>query len=102
GMRIILYDNAPYHSAARAGWMCRHFGIEDVAILDGSLAIWKAEGRPVESGWRTPVPGNFRERPVGRSVRTRDDILRNLEGGDALLIDARGTARFSGAEKDPR
>ena len=47
GSRIVLYDNSPYRTAARAWWMLRVFGAHDVAILDGGLAKWQAEGRPV-------------------------------------------------------
>ncbi len=50
--RSSLYDNSPLHSAARAWWLFRLFGAHDVAILDGGLAKWKAEGRPIESGKR--------------------------------------------------
>src|ERR1700733_12871124 len=38
GNRIIVYDNSPYHSAARAWWMLKLFGAHDVALLDGGLA----------------------------------------------------------------
>jgi len=102
GMRIVLYDNTPYHSSARAWWMCRHFGIRNVAVLDGNLDLWKAQGRPVEAGWVTPAPGNFDAAVPDDSVRTADDVLRTVESGGAVLVDARGAARFTGAEGDPR
>jgi len=51
GSRIVVYDNSPYKSAARAWWMLAQvFGAHGVAILDGGFAKWQAEGRPVESG----------------------------------------------------
>ena len=50
GNRIVVYDNSPLHSAARAWWMLKTFGAHYVAMLDGGLQKWKAEGRPLASG----------------------------------------------------
>ena len=48
GTRIVVYDNNRYSASARAWWMLRVFGHPDVAVLDGGLAKWQAEGRPVD------------------------------------------------------
>ena len=50
GSRVVLYDDSPLQSAARAWWMLTIFGAHEVAILDGGIAKWKAEGRPLETG----------------------------------------------------
>jgi thiosulfate/3-mercaptopyruvate sulfurtransferase len=50
GKRIIVYDTVGLFSAARAWWMFRVFGHDDVAVLDGGLTKWKLEGRPLEEG----------------------------------------------------
>ena len=47
GSRIVLYDDSPWHTAARAWWLLTLFGAHDVAILDGGIAKWRAEGRPL-------------------------------------------------------
>ena len=44
--RIIVYDNSPIRTAASGWFMLRHFGAERVAILNGGLQKWSAEGRP--------------------------------------------------------
>jgi thiosulfate/3-mercaptopyruvate sulfurtransferase len=99
GDRIIVYDNSPVRTAARGWFMLRHFGADNVAILDGGFQKWQAEGRPIESD--EPAPRNVRwdiaERPG--SVLGKRDIL---AGVDAPLLDARGKARFDGSEADPR
>jgi thiosulfate/3-mercaptopyruvate sulfurtransferase len=41
GCRVVVYDNSPHHSAARAWWMFRVFGQHQVAILDGGLGKWQ-------------------------------------------------------------
>src|SRR5215218_722976 len=63
--RIVVYDNSPLRTAARGWFMLRHFGAGRVAILDGGMQKWLAEGRPTESG--EPRPRNARFDAVERS-----------------------------------
>lgn len=101
--RVILYDNSPTHSAARAWWMMRLYGVGSAAaILDGGLPKWIREGRPVESGWPVIPRGNATARRAEGQVRTKDDLLTNLDNHAAQVLDARGAARFTGEEKEPR
>ncbi|MFN5818935.1 MAG: sulfurtransferase, partial [Novosphingobium sp.] len=53
GSRIVIYDDSPVKTAARAWFMLKLFGAHDVAILDGGIAKWKAEGRPLAEGRET-------------------------------------------------
>lgn len=101
--RIIVYDNSPIRSAARAWWMLRLYGVgAQVAILDGGMTKWLAEGRPVESGEAPPPPGSVVARRVATGVRTRADMIANVESGAEQVVDARGAGRFAGAEPEPR
>lgn len=111
GNRIILYDNSPHHSSARAWWMFTLYGIPDVAILDGGLAKWLAEGRPIESnvesstaGTITPIrPRHFTVREDRRAtIATLEQVAANIDSQEAQIVDARGPGRFTGAEKEPR
>ena len=96
--RIIVYDNSPTHSAARGWWMMRVYGLgASAAILDGGLPKWLAEGRPVDSGLPAIPPGNAVARLDRAQVRTKADILANLDSGAVQLVDARGAGRFTGA-----
>jgi len=99
GDRIIVYDHTPLRSATRAWWQLRHHGAQHVAVLDGGLGKWLAEGRPVESGPARARDASFAGRPShGRHV-TKGDILAGL---DTPLVDARDAKRFSGESSDPR
>jgi thiosulfate/3-mercaptopyruvate sulfurtransferase len=96
--RVVVYDNSPLRSAARGWFMLRHFGADQVAILDGGLQAWLAEGRPIDSG----EPGR---RDASFDPLERDEIVTReqlLSGVDAPLLDARGKARFEGREPEPR
>lgn len=101
--RIVVYDNSPVHSAARAWWMLRIYGVgARAAILDGGLPKWLAEGRPTEGGTPTPPAGNAVARLDRAHVRDKAAMLANLESGAAQVIDARGKGRFTGEEAEPR
>ena len=102
GSRIVLYDNAPHYTAARAWWMLRLFGAHDVAILDGGLAKWQAEGRDVASGKESLRHRHFTVWADDKSVRNLDQMKANLDSGAEQVLDARSAARFSGEEPDPR
>eukprot|EP01035_Chromulina_nebulosa_P013790 gene13790-18274_t len=102
GSRIVLYDNSPLHTAARAWWMLRTFGAHDVAILDGGLAKWQAEGRPTASGKETLRHRHFTVWADDSGVRTLDQMKANIDSGAEQVVDARSAARFTGEEPDPR
>ena len=97
--RIIVYDNSPLRTAARGWFMFRHFGAEQVAILDGGFQKWRSEDRPVESGEARPRQARFDARSSEGEVVTKGEIL---AGAGAPILDARGKGRFEGTEADPR
>lgn len=100
--RIVLYDDSPLHSAARAWWMLRLFGARHVAILDGGLAKWRSEGRATQAGHAATAPRSFDAALDRAGVRTLDDVRAIVTTGDVQLVDARGPARFAGEEPEPR
>ena len=102
GNRVVVYDNSPYHSAARAWWMLKLFGAHDVAILDGGLAKWRAEGRPMESGKPTVRHRHFTVWDDRSAVRDLDEMKKNLETRAELVVDARSAVRFRGEEPETR
>jgi thiosulfate/3-mercaptopyruvate sulfurtransferase len=102
GTRIVLYDDAPHHTAARAWVMLRSFGFTDVAILDGGLEKWRTEGRALETGPASPRPRHVTPRDTGIGIRDMTAIARAIESGTEQVIDARSAARFTGEEPDPR
>jgi thiosulfate/3-mercaptopyruvate sulfurtransferase len=97
--RIVVYDNSPTRTSARGWFMLRHFGAENVAILDGGLGKWIGEGRPVEVGAPPERTARF------EAVERRDEVVTKRQVASGLgmpLVDARGRPRFEGTEADPR
>ena len=103
GKKVIAYDTAGIFSAARAWWMFRIFGHDDVAVLDGGFPKWKAEGLPVdEDPPGKPQERHFSSRFQSMMVRDKGAVLDAVKTGKAQIADARSPGRFSGTEPEPR
>lgn len=96
GSRIVVYDQSPYKSSARAWWMLRTFGAHDVAILDGGFAKWRAEARATESGKPSVRHRHFTAWNDAKTVRTIDQMKANVGARTEQVLDARGPQRFAG------
>lgn len=102
GSRVVVYDAQGLFSAPRVWWMFRAMGHENVAVLEGGLARWIAEGRPVESGWVQKPHGEFKAHPDPDLVRNLDQVRAGLEDGSVQVLDARAADRFAGVAPEPR
>lgn len=102
GSRIVLYDDSPLHTSARAWWMLHLFGAHSVAVLDGGIAKWRAEGRDVASGKEVLRHRHFTVWKDEAFVRTQAQMAALGESGAEQIVDARSSARFEGREAEPR
>jgi thiosulfate/3-mercaptopyruvate sulfurtransferase len=103
GAHIVVYDTTGIFSAARVWWTFRAMGHRDVAVLNGGLRKWKAEGRPLEDG--APVKRYERHfTPLQNTeiIRDIDEMQVLLRKPDAQIVDARPAGRFEGREAEPR
>jgi len=100
--RIVAYDNNGMLASARAWWMLRAMGHNNVAVLDGGLAKWQREGRPVENKTVTPQPSHFHAHLDYSLVRNFEQVKANIGTHEAQVIDARSAGRFAGTEAEPR
>jgi len=102
GHQVVVYDALGLFSAARVWWTFRLMGKMDVAVLDGGLPKWVAEGREVED-----LPPMVRDRhmTVSRQAGLVKDVTQVAHAaklGLAEVLDARGAARFAGGVAEPR
>ncbi len=102
GHQVVVYDGAGLMSAARVWWLFRLMGQENIAVLDGGLPKWQAEGRQIED-----LPPVIRDRHM--TVRVQNHLIRDVTQVSAAaklhdheIIDARSASRFAGAEAEPR
>jgi thiosulfate/3-mercaptopyruvate sulfurtransferase len=100
--RVVAYDDQSGAVAARLWYLLRASGHDEVAVLDGGIAKWQAEGRPLESGTVTPSPERFAARLREGWVVARDEMA-GLDPS-TLIIDARAGERYRGETEpiDPR
>ena len=102
GDRVIVYGGKGMSASARVWWTFRAFGHDRVAVLDGGLARWRAEGRPVEAGEKAAAPRSFTAHFRPELVRDLGQGRDNLERPREQLVDARSAGRFAGTEAEPR
>jgi len=101
--RVVLYDDSYVKTAARAWFVFRHYGLSEVAVLDGGLAKWRSEGRAVETGQTTGMAAaEFVAEGGAGDVRSKAEMLANLDTRAEQVVDARGAKRFTGEEADFR
>lgn len=101
--RVVIYDQAPHKTGCRAWWLFRLFGLGNVALLDGGMAKWLAEGRSVAVGEPVePDDGGVLVEKNAARVRDLAQMKAIVAKGGSQILDARSAARFSGAEPDPR
>jgi thiosulfate/3-mercaptopyruvate sulfurtransferase len=107
--RIVVYDQGTSYAAARAWWVLRYFGAQDVRVLDGGLAAWVAAGLPTSTdvpalltSTDAPAPGTgtgaFVARPGQLPCLDADGAAALAR--DGVLLDARAPERFRG-ESEP-
>jgi thiosulfate/3-mercaptopyruvate sulfurtransferase len=102
GHQVVVYDGAGLKSAARVWWLFRLMGQSNIAVLDGGLPKWVAEGRETED-----LPPVIRDRHM--TVRVQNHLVRDVTQvssaaklGDHEILDARAAARFRGEVPEPR
>jgi thiosulfate/3-mercaptopyruvate sulfurtransferase len=100
--RVVAYDDQSGATAARLWYVLRAYGHDAVAVLDGGITKWQAEGRPLEPGAVIAPVARFTARPREGWVVGKADVF----GRDpaALVIDARAGERYRGETEpiDPR
>lgn len=99
---VVAYDAGGWVAAPRAWWMFLSYGHANVKVLDGGLKKWKAEGRATETGKPSPKPGTFRATLDKSYVRSKAQVVANLDSRKEQLIDARAANRFEGSVPEPR
>lgn len=102
GDMVVAYDTRGVVSAARVWWTFRAFGHDRIAVLDGGLPRWRAEGRPVAHGAATPPARRFTAKRRPELVRDLGAMRANVATAREQVLDARSRGRFAGTEPEPR
>jgi thiosulfate/3-mercaptopyruvate sulfurtransferase len=97
GVFVVAYDQGMTGGAARLWWLLRHFGHEDVAVLDGGIDKWLG---PVTSGEEEIEPVEFAARERTDDTVSAQELLARLNSDGLVLLDARVPERYRG-ETEP-
>jgi thiosulfate/3-mercaptopyruvate sulfurtransferase len=95
--QVVVYDRNGMNYCGRLWWMLKWCGHAAVAVLDGGLQAWAANGAALASGpAMANATGNFALRdPLLQLVDTAT-VSAHLNQGQQTLIDARGAPRYRG------
>lgn len=99
---IVVYDTAGLSSAPRVWWTFKVMGARDVAVLDGGLPKWRAEGRAIDAVPVKRAPRRFATRFDPRVVVNLAEVRDGLAAGKFQVVDARPAARWRGEAPEPR
>lgn len=102
--KVIIYDNSPFLSAARAWWLFRLFGKQDVFVLDGGLPAYVTAGGEITHGEAEVRPqGDFTCDTPLATVMLFDTLLAHITNKDDIqIVDARPQGRYDGTVAEPR
>jgi thiosulfate/3-mercaptopyruvate sulfurtransferase len=100
--RVVAYDDQGGAIAARLWYLLRAHGHETVALLDGGLVKWKAEGRALSTEVPAVETASFPGRLQPGWIVDREVMAAGASG--RLVLDARAPARYRGEAEpiDPR
>ena len=95
---VVAYAETDYSGAARLWWALRYYGHPNVAVLDGGLTKWAAEGRPLSTESPQPIPAVFTPRQQAQLLATADDILTILDdpAAEVAIVDTRPAEQHAG------
>ncbi len=97
-MRIVVYDDAGGMVAGRLWWSLQRHGHDRVAILDGGILQWAAEGRPFSAEPSRLNSVRFVSEPRPELRSTTDEVIAALDDPETLILDTRPAERYRGAD----
>jgi thiosulfate/3-mercaptopyruvate sulfurtransferase len=93
GVFVVAYDQGMTGGAARLWWLLRHFGHDEVAVLEGGIEAWMG---PLQSGEEEIEPAEFEPRPRGHDTIDAGELQARLGEKGLLVLDARAPERYRG------
>ena len=100
---IVIYDNSPFLSSARAWFLFRYFGHDKVSIMQGGLENWKNSGGNISQENVVIKKGNYTAKDEKKDlVVNLDQMIIATQNKEKIILDARSKERFLGEAKEPR
>ncbi len=99
--RVVCYDSSGGTLAARIWWVLWYYGHDKVAVLNGGLTAWQAEGQPTETEWTPPQPGNWTATQHDDRIAACDVMLPWVGQADFVPLDVRAYSEWAGTQPNP-
>jgi thiosulfate/3-mercaptopyruvate sulfurtransferase len=97
--RVVLYSIGTAMWATRFWWMLKSLGFDNVAVLDGGLDKWTAEGRAVETGpAKSHPPASFTAKPRAGYFVDKHETLQAGTDRNAVVVNALSPQLHKGLE----
>ncbi len=99
GSRVVIYDRVGGNWAARTFWTLHWIAFDDVRLLEGGFAAWRAAGLPVESGPApapTPAARPVVPKPRARAIADRDEVLAAIADPSVAVVNALSAEQHAG------
>jgi thiosulfate/3-mercaptopyruvate sulfurtransferase len=97
--RVVLYSIGTAMWATRFWWMLKSLGCDNVAVLDGGLDKWKAEGRAVETGpAKNYPPATFTAKPRAGYFVDKHEVLKASTDRNTVVVNALNPQLHKGLE----
>ena len=106
--QIVVYDDLGLFSAARAWYMFRAMGHDNIAVLDGGLPHWLKLKKPIADMTvdintdKNRVFGDFIAQEQADFFCDWREVEAQIHSQHQLILDARGNRRFQGLDAEPR
>ncbi len=100
---IVVYDENGIYSSARAWWLFKAFGHNNVAVLNGGFPEWIAANHLTEGKNEIKhEKGDFIANYDSQYFKFYEDIVQSINNKEELILDARSSDRFKGLTEEPR
>jgi thiosulfate/3-mercaptopyruvate sulfurtransferase len=94
--QIVIYDNNHFFAAARAWWMFRVFGHQQVRIVDGGLRRWLHLNYPLETSTKQPDKQLFTPHYQVHLVCNLVQMQQIVSTHNHQIVDSRSPDSFAG------
>lgn len=101
---IVVYDQnalvgesvAASYWASRLAWQLRYEGFENIAILEGGLQKWQAEGRELLTESPAYPVANYTGHRRSEMLATKEDVRKAMDDDQTVLINSLSQEDFEG------
>ena len=94
---VVIYACGMLPYAARAWWVLRYAGHDNVRVLNGGLSAWEKAGGKVEQVSQSYEPSIFKGNPRPWMFANKDEVMSALQDNSAAVVDVLPKESYEGA-----